>query len=151
MEIEFKPLPKHWSYLISSGTAKRIVHEMDIDCRLVQYMGTQKKPAKIIDGLYSVGNLDARLIEANWCFRLRLWGLPDQIISSFKEKLGMFIAEDIKSFVLDRKMEFVGSTSFSLDRRFYFRIVDNNFLPEFSTKTIRGIDEKWANRSPWWI
>jgi hypothetical protein len=55
------------------------------------------------------------------------------------------------SFVLDRTTEIVNSTAFPLDRRFYFRLTEDDFLPEFKTKTIQGITENWANRSPWWL
>jgi hypothetical protein len=151
MEIKFKQLPPHWSYLISKRTTKELIAGMNIDCRVIEYMGTGKKPGKIITGLYFAGNLEARLMETNWCFRLSLWGLPDRILDSFKEDFSLTMQEDIKSFVLDRTTEIVNSTAFPLDRRFYFRLTEDDFLPEFKTRNVQGITENWANRSPWWL
>jgi hypothetical protein len=150
VQIEFKPLPTHWHYLLSSKVVKQLVADLDIDCHLVQYMGTDRKPAKITSGLYSAGSLHARGIETGWCFRLQMWGIPELILCGREEELSTIIQEDIREFVLDRKMDLPALIYPPLDRRFFFRVKDDNLMPRFSTWKIEGIEATWANRSPWW-
>ncbi|PSB59418.1 hypothetical protein [Chamaesiphon polymorphus] len=150
MQIEFKPLPAHWSYLLSCKVVKQLVADLDIDCRLVQYLGTSNKPSKITSGLYSAGGLDARSMETGWCFRLQLWGLPDRILADRQEELSILLQEDIQAFVLDRHRDLPAALYPPLDRRFFLRFKDNNLVTDFSTWTLEEIEDKWANRSPWW-
>jgi hypothetical protein len=151
VQIEFKSLPSHWSYLLSRKVVKQLVADLDIDCRLVQYMGTLGKPRKSTLGYsYYAGGLDARGIEVDWCFRLQLWGLPDRILSDCKEDLIALIQEDIRAFILERKIQVPASAYPPLDRRFFFRVKDDNLMSEFSTWKIEGVEDTWANRSPWW-
>jgi hypothetical protein len=150
VQIEFKPLPVHWSYLLSRKVVKQLVADLDIDCRLVQYLGTKRKPTKLTPGLYSAGGLDAPGIETGWCFRLQLWGLPDRILADRQEELSTLMQEDIKAFVFNRQMETPASLYHPVDRRFFFRLKDDYLVPNFSIWKIEGIEDKWANRSPWW-
>jgi hypothetical protein len=117
---------------------------------LVQYLGTGGKPPKITAGLYNAGGLDARGVETGWCFRLQLWGLPDRILADRHEELSTLMQEDINAFVLDRQMETPASLYPPVDRRFLFRLKDDCLVPNFSIWKIEGIEDKWANRSPWW-
>jgi hypothetical protein len=150
VQIELKPLPTHWSYILSRKVVKQLVTDLDIDCRLVQYLGTKRKPTKITSGLYSAGGLDARRLETGWCFRLQLWGLPDRILADRQEELSTLMQEDIKAFVLDRQMETPASLYPPVDRRFFLRLKDDYLVPTFSTWKIEGLEDKWASRSPWW-
>ncbi len=151
MIIEFKPLPPNWSYLLSRKTVKQLIADLEIDCRLVEYMGTSRKPAKITSGLYSAGSLDARGTETGWCFRLQMWGLPDLVIGDRQAEFSIIIREDIQTFVSDRQQEVIATNYPPLDRRFFFRVEDDRLVPSFSTWKIAGIEDMWANRSPWWI
>jgi hypothetical protein len=149
MQIEFKPLPKHWSYLLSRKTVKQLVADLNIDFHLVEYLGARRKPSKMTR-IYSAGGLDARGLETGWCFRLQLWGLPDRILSNQQEELSAFIQEDIRSFVMDRNLEIPASSYPTLDRRFFLRFEDDLLVPGFSTWKIEGLEDLWAKRSPWW-
>jgi hypothetical protein len=148
--IDFKPLPTNWSYLLSRKIVKQLFIDLDIDCRLVQYIGTGGKPPKITAGLYNAGGLNARGVTAGWCFRLQLWGLPDRILADRQEELSTLMQADIKAFVLDRKLDIPAANYPPLDRRFFFRFEDDKLVSDFSTWKIEGIEDKWANRSPWW-
>jgi hypothetical protein len=150
VQIKFKPLPSHWSYLLSRKVVKQLVADLDLDCRLVRYLGTGGKPAKITSGLYSAGGLEARGIETGWCFRLQMWGLPDRILFDHGEELSIFMQEDIRAFILDRKLELPAVNYPPLDRRFLLRFEDEKLMPRFSTWKIEGIDDKKAKRSQWW-
>lgn len=150
MKIEFKKLPTHWSYLLSRKAVKQLFADLDIDCHLVEYLGTDRKPSKITSGLYSAGGLDARGLETGWCFRLQLWGLPDRILSDRQEELSVFIQEDIRAFVMNRKLEIPASSYPTLDRRFFLRYEGDRLVPNFSTWKIEGLEDLWAKRSPWW-
>jgi hypothetical protein len=150
VQIEFKPLPVHWSYLLIRKVVKHLVADLDIDIRLVQYLGTGGKPTKITPELYNAGGLDARGVETGWCFRLQLWGLPDRILADRQEELSTLMQADIKAFVLDRKLDIPAANYPPLDRRFFFRFEDDKLVSGFSTWKIEGIEDKWANRSPWW-
>jgi hypothetical protein len=152
MQIEFKPLPTHWSYLLSRKVVKQLVADLDIDCRLVLYTGTGLKPSKSTLGYssYYAGGLDARGLETGWCFRLQLCGLPDRIVSNQQEELSVFMQEDIRTFVTDRKLEIPASSYPTLDRRFFLRFRENCLVPGFSTWKIEGLEDMWAKRSPWW-
>jgi hypothetical protein len=150
VRIEFKPLPAHWSYLLSRKATKQIFIELDVDCRLVEYMGTGRKPSKLTAGLHSAGDFDARRISTGWCFRLQLWGISDQIIAGCQAEFGIIIADDIRAFILKRKTDVVDSTVFPVKRQFFFRVQEGTLTPSFSTVKIEGLDEIWANRSPWW-
>jgi hypothetical protein len=152
MQIEFKPLPTHWSYILSRKVVKQLVVDLDIDCRLVQYTGTGLKPSKSTIGYssYCAGGFNARGLETGWCFRLELRGLPDRIVSNQQEELSAFMQEDIRAFVMDRKLEIPASNYPTLDRRFFLRFEDDRFLSRFSTWKIEGLEDLWARRSPWW-
>jgi hypothetical protein len=150
VQIEFKPLPVHWSYLLSRKVVKQLVADLDIDIRLVQYLGTGGKPTKITPELYNAGGLDARGVETGWCFRLQLWGLPDRILADRQQELSTLMQEDIKAFVLDRQTEAPASLHPPLDRRFFLRFEEDNLIPDFSTWKIEGWWDISANNSPWW-
>jgi hypothetical protein len=151
MQIEFKTLPIGWSYLLNRKTVKQLFADLDIDCHLVEYLGTSRKPSKITSRrLYSAGGLDARGLEMGWCFRLQLCGLPDRILSNQKEELSAFMQEDIRIFVMDRKLEIPASSYPTLDRRFFLTVTEDCLVPGFSTWKIEGLEDLRAKRSPWW-
>ena len=150
MRIEFKPLPTNWSYLLNRKTVKQLIIDLEIDCRLVKYLGTGGKIRKITSGLYSVGSFDARGLETGWCFRLQMWGLPDRILTDRHQEFSILIQEDIKSFAIDLQSNIPASNYPPLNLRFFLRVEGNNLVPIFSTRKIEGIDDKWANRLPWW-
>jgi hypothetical protein len=150
MIIEFKPLPTNWSYLLNRKTVKQLIIDLEIDCRLVKYLGTGGKLKKITSGLYSVGGFDARGLETGWCFRLQMWGLPDRVLDNRHQEFSILIQEDIKAFAIDRQSDIPASNYPHLKRQFFLRVEGDNLVPRFSTRKIEGIDDKWANRSPWW-
>jgi hypothetical protein len=150
VQIEFKLLPTHWSYLLSRKVVKQLVADLDIDVRLVQYLGAGGKPTKITPKLYNAGGLDVRGVETGWCFRLQLWGLPDRVLADRYEEFSMLMQEDIKAFVLDRQTEVPASLYPPLDRRFFLRFEDDRLVPSFSTWKIEWLDDMWASKSPWW-
>jgi hypothetical protein len=199
MIIEFKPLPKNWSYLLNRKTVKQLIIDLEIDCCLVKYLGTGGKLKKITSGLYSVGGFDARGLETGWCFRLQMWGLPqygsvsapsprprlwlrlpspklgrgvggegkindfaltepywqmwglpDRVLADRHQEFSILIQEDIKAFAIDRQSDIPASNYPHLKRQFFLRVEGDNLVPRFSTRKIEGIDDKWANRSPWW-
>jgi hypothetical protein len=150
MQIEFKTLPTGWSYLLSRKTVKQLVADLDIDCHLVEYLGTRRKPSKITSGLYSAGGFDSRGLETGWRFRLKLCGLPDRILSNQQEELSTFVQEDIRAFVMDRKLEIPALSYPTLERRFFLRFEEDLLVPGFSTWKIEGLEDLWAKRSPWW-
>jgi hypothetical protein len=151
VQIDFKPLPANWSYLLSRKVVKQLVTDLDIDCRSIEYMGTGNKPSRSSLGFsYYAGSLNTRGVETGWCFRLQLLGIPDRVLADRQEELSILMQEDIKAFMLDRQIEVPASLYPPLDRRFFLRLKDDNLVPNFSTWKIEGIEDKWANRSPWW-
>jgi hypothetical protein len=145
-----KPLPAHWSYLLSKKAAGHLMDDLSADCRLIEYMGTRRKPTKLTPGLYGAGSIQARAVAAGWCYRLRLWGLPDPVLGEQRHELGALVREDIATFVGNREADPQDPTATPLERRFFFQEGDGVLQPGFSTHKIEGVYETWAQRTPWW-
>ena len=150
MRLDYKQLPPHWSYLVTRRQVKTLAETDATDVRVVEFRGPAHKPSKLTAGLYTAGNLEARVVSTRWCYRLLFYALADSVIGSSLDELGGAILEDVRQFIAEREQERVDETVKPLKRIFFVRLVDGSLTPGFSTRKADSFSESVAQNNPWW-
>jgi hypothetical protein len=151
--VSFKQLPARWTYPLSRREAVRLFAHLDlqIDVRLLEFRGTAAKPTKNLLGFHCTGALDAHLSDEHWCYRLRLYGMPDAILMAAHRPVGVAISSEIETFVREREAERYEARS--KDITMSLHLIERAAGLDLSCRT--SLNEGWSRTvvqlDPWWL
>ena len=151
MPIEFKKLPRHWIYPLQRSQAKALLARVGADFRSLQFLGAARKPTKLTPGLFTVGYLDGYQSDSRWCFRLRLYGLPEEVFLQASKAPGDLISSDIQTFVNACLGDTLRGYGRNVIRIYFFREKGEDLVPEFATRRPDGLSKLVAQFDQWWL
>jgi hypothetical protein len=135
--------------VVSRRQIKEAVADASVGIRIIEFSGTGGTPSKLTAGLYTAGDCSSRSVGPDWCFRLRFWGLPENVLGLAAEDLTLKILAGVREFLFDRNC--YGTKAGGGRRRILFLRSKNEVLvPSFKTETLEGFWEMLEQRSPWW-
>ena len=151
MHIRYKKLPKGWKYAITPRHAKQLVAETAADIRIIEYCGT-RRPHPVADELVLwLGELNARVHVDHWCYRLRLWGAPEDLIKKDTHQIREAILTNLKTTILSHLHDRVDETIRPLDSSLRFRIRSGQIIPDIETKLRDTREYLFDQLHPWWL
>ena len=120
MNIRFTRLPPHWSYLVSRRDIKNLLADTPADVRIVDFGGTSKPRYQHC----VAGYVESRVVDRNWCFRLRFHGISDELLAQTQEDLRAVVLADIRNFLGEHGQP-VDSTAPARKRILFLHIADS--------------------------
>ena len=151
LKILPKKLPKHWRYGVTSKQLKQLVCELDVDFRLVKFCGTRRPLLLRDEVVLFLGKLNARVQSGHWCYRLQLWGAPENVIGRFLNQVQKAILDDLRATILGQIKDHVDDTIRPLDRHIRFRLQDGQLVPDIKTEIRDSYGLSIDQNDQWWL
>jgi hypothetical protein len=85
-------------YVPSRKEVRDLVRELGADVRCVELDGTGSGLSSV--GLL-LGYLERRVVDSEWCFYLRLWGVPESAVGELRTELARAALEGIRQSVAE--------------------------------------------------
>ena len=149
MDTKFKRLPPHWQYVVSRRQIKDAVADVGERIRGIEFSGTGHKPSTLTAALYTAGECCSHFVGPDWCFRLRFWGLPENVLDLAGDDLLQRVLAGVCEFLSEHRDNV--TTPLRGRRRILFLRCENEVLvPSFKTETLSGFWEKLEQSNPWW-
>lgn len=162
MEILFKKLPPHWRYLVSRRQIKDAVAGASQRIRTIEFSGTGGKPSKVIEfsgpghklhkvgGSYYAGECNARFVGTDWCFRLKFWGIPEDVLGLTTDDLTPKVLAGVGEFLAEHTGNVNIMSNRGRRRILWLRPENGVLVPSFKTETLDAFWENLELHKPWW-
>lgn len=92
----FEKLPPHWLFVPSKRQIKELLAGIGADVRLVEMYGTGS--SRSLDRV-SLGYVESRVVQAGWCFYLRIWGVKEAIVGSTRDEIAAAALQSIGEYI----------------------------------------------------
>lgn len=93
-----KKLPPGWVYIPSRRDVRKSLTDLPAEIQL-DLAGTGHFLSPLDSFMF--GLLDRRVVEAAWCFELRLWGAPEAVVGAARDDLARAAVHAIRRWVAD--------------------------------------------------
>ena len=148
MKIQFKKLPTGWHYMVSRHEIKDAVADASEKIRVIEFSGTGLKPSTP-SGSCTAGECDSHFVGSDLWFRLRFYGLPENVLALAAEDLTPRIIAGVCGFLFEHAGN-VTTPGRGGRRILFLRITNGVLVPSFKTETLSGFWEKLEESNPWW-
>ncbi len=148
MNIQFKKLPPGWHYVVSRRQIKEAVADASDRIRVIEFSETGPKPSTPT-GSCTAGEWDSHFVGPDLCFRLRFYGLPENVLALAADDLTPRIIAGVREFLFERAGN-VTTPGHGGRRILFLRIKNDVLVPSFKTETLTGFWEEHEEGNPWW-
>ncbi len=151
MKLKNKRLPNHWVYGLTPRNVKKFIRDLQADFRLVEFCGT-RQPLQLTDEtVLFMGELNGRVDAAIWCYRLRLWGAPSQVLEGKLQQVQDSLLETVRATVVSLRGDHVDNSVRPFDCSLVFRLLDGQIYADFETKDRGTLGKSIDHFNPWWL
>lgn len=148
--LELKKLPKGWIYGLTPKHVRGMLRELQADFKVVEFCGT-RHPVVLRDGpTLLLGQLNCRAGDDAWCFRLRLWGAPADILEPHRQRVHDMLVDAIGSTVASLRSSQVDASLKPRDQELTIKVREGDVVGCFRCvdRDSFGLSIDDSNR--WW-
>lgn len=140
-----KKLPPHWVYVPSRREIRDLLRLAPGDVRRVDFDGTGSGLSPV--GLL-LGYLERRVVDSEWCFYLRLWGVPESAVGERRGDLAVEAVHAIRQSIADCLATPSAAVVKPTQLLLWFAVGTDGIVPKCSLKQVKrhsfSAGEWWA-------
>jgi len=151
MKLKHKRLPRGWTYGLTPTQVKQLVRDLHADFRWVEFCGPRHPLDLADETVLFLGALNCRVDDDSWCYRLRLWGAPVDMLAGDRQSVRDSLLDAVKATVLGLRDTRADTTVHPRDQSLLFRITSVGLHPNFEFKSRDTLGMEVDRNNPWWL